>query len=412
MKDLHRKALNGKEVPLLDTSEKHFRYCERMRFGTRDRRLKRWYKIYLITTLSTVISVMLLLVVGVGANGKPIISSFTDIVDKIGNNFINLSFLNIDQTPKDDELEGNNNGVETIKPSSNPDTETNSPSTDVGADVKDIYDFDYSKVPSGKIPIIPMDLSLNSLGNLYINNSTGYKPDVDSLLKAKLGFDGGYEYMSSSQGPLVLIVHTHGTEAYCKDGEIYCEGDSNFARSQDVEKNVVSLGKEIAEILNKNGIATVHCTIMHDSVQYKDSYARAEESIKRYKEEYPTIKLVIDIHRDAIIKSSGEVVRPITQIDGETVSQIMCVVGSDWEGDDCDNWEKNLSLALKLKEKLNSVCTNLCRPVNLRSHTYNQELCEYSLLLEVGASGNSYSEAMRAATIIGNELCNLIKEMK
>ena len=412
MNVFYKKELNGKDVPLLDTAENYFRYDAIKRFGARGRRLKKWYMMYLVTTVSTVISVILLLIAGVGANGEPIISSFTDIVDKIGNGFINISFFNVDQNSKDNGYESDNNGVEAIKPLPNPDIESNSPSTDVGADGKEIYDFDYSKVPSGKTPIIPMDLSLTSLGNLYINNSTGYKPDIETLLSAKLGFDGGYEYMSSAQGPFVLIVHTHGTEAYCEEGAIYCDDDSNFARSQDVEKNVVSLGKEIADILNKNDIPTVHCTIMHDSVQYKDSYARAEETIKRYKEEYPTIKLVIDIHRDAIIKSSGEVVRPITQIDGETVSQIMCVVGSDWEGDNCDNWERNLSLALKLKEKLNAVCTNLCRPVNLRSHTYNQELSEYSLLLEVGASGNSFLEAMRAATIIGNELCSLIKEIK
>ena len=173
----------------------------------------------------------------------------------------------------------------------------------------------------------------------------------------------------------------------------------------------MAVGKTIADILNKNGIPTVHCTIMHDSVQYKDSYARAEETIKNYLEEYPTIKLVIDVHRDSIIKSSGEIVRPVAELDGEAAAQIMCVVGSDCAGDDCPDWENNLSLALKLRSSLNSQCENICRPVFLKPNTYNQELAPFSLLLEVGASGNSLEEAQRSAELIGKSLVTLVQEI-
>ena len=150
---------------------------------------------------------------------------------------------------------------------------------------------------------------------------------------------------------------------------------------------------------------------MHDRIQYKDSYARAEDTIRKYLEEYPTIKLVIDIHRDSIIKSSGEIVRPVTEHNGEAAAQVMCVVGSDWEGDSYPNWEDNLSLALKLREQLNSQCENVCRPVFLKSHTYNQEIAPYSILLEVGASGNSLQEAQRSAKLIGEALCMIITQI-
>ena len=136
-----------------------------------------------------------------------------------------------------------------------------------------------------------------------------------------------------------------------------------------------------------------------------------EETIKKYLEEYPTIKLVIDVHRDSIVKSSGEMVRPVAELDGEAAAQIMCVVGSDWEGDGYPDWENNLSLALKLREKLNSEQYNICRPVNLKGHTYNQELSAFSLLLEVGAAGNSLVEAQRSAKLIGEKLCELLKEI-
>ena len=178
-----------------------------------------------------------------------------------------------------------------------------------------------------------------------------------------------------------------------------------------MSENVVAVGKIISEILNRNGIPTAHCTVMHDSIQYKDSYARAEETIKRYLEEFPSIKLVIDVHRDSIVRSDGDIVRPVTEIDGEAMAQVMCVVGSDWVGDTYDHWENNLSLALKLRELLNQEKSNLCRPVFLKGNTYNQEIAPYSLLLEVGSSGNSLTEACRSAEIIAEKLCILIKTL-
>ena len=88
---------------------------------------------------------------------------------------------------------------------------------------------------------------------------------------------------------------------------------------------------------------------MHDQNQYKDSYARAEETIKQYLAKYPSIRLVIDLHRDSVVKSTGELVRPVTLIDGGAAAQVMCVVGSNWGGEKNPNWEGNLALARKMQ---------------------------------------------------------------
>ena len=289
-----------------------------------------------------------------------------------------------------------------------PGTTQNDPSSSPSS----IYDFDYSKVPEGETPIIPMDLSLSSEGSAYIYNSTGYSPDLNALLAADLPSRKDTVYLSNTKAPLVLIVHTHGTEAYSKEGAIsYLDNGGELARSENTSQNVVAVGAIMAEKLTQNGIPTLHCTVMHDQLQYKNSYSRAEETIKQYLEKYPSIKLVIDLHRDAIIKSSGELVRPLTLVDSKPTAQVMCVVGSDWGGDECPSWENNLSLALKLRDSLNSKYGNLCRPTYLRSSTYNQEIAPYSLLLEVGACGNSLEEAQRAAELVATELIPLIKMM-
>lgn len=411
MKKAQLKA--GEEIPRI---EGRYEYgfeagCDFYSGSKRRRITKGWYKVYLVTTLAAVAAVTLLMIFGIGSGNVPIREGVGIFADKTadfftwldfphsgsaergdgGNDFIALPSGG-ESTSKDTDGEKNDGTVSVVKPSG-------------------LYDFDYSAVPDGCTPIIPMDLSLSSYGSSYINNSTGYAPDISALLKKKLGSDNGYKPLAASQSPIVLIIHTHGTEAYSEDGAFYFKGEDNYARTGDAGKSVVAVGAQMSEILNKNGIPTAHCTVMHDSVQYKDSYARAEETVKKYLAEYPTIKLVIDIHRDSIVRSTGELVRPVTSIDGEAAAQVMCVVGSDWAGDACPNWENNLSLALKLRESLNEKHGNICRPVFLKGNTYNQELAEYSLLIEVGSSGNSLEEALRSASATAEALVTLIKQI-
>lgn len=409
-----RNRLNSKkEAPALSAPK--YRYQEyQEQVQTKSNRL---YKLYIATTLAVVCLSLLFLIVGISEN-----SSLN--FDKIGSFIISNQLIDLSGGASggisDPSQEGNNdifdvnNGI--LIPSGDPDDsdtvvvpDKNTPDT---TPPTSLYDFDYSKVPEGETAIIPMDLSLSSGGNTYIYNSTGYSPDTKALLAGSFNTSGTPVYISNNSAPLVLIVHTHGTEAYSKNGAIsYLDDGSEVARSENISQNVVSVGAVMADILNRNGIPTLHCTIMHDKIQYKDSYARAEATIKEYLAKYPSIKLVIDLHRDAVVKSTGELVRPVTLVDSEATAQVMCVVGSDWGGEACPSWQNNLALALKLRDALNKKYENLCRPSYLRASTYNQELAPFSLLLEVGASGNSLEEAQRAASLVAVELIPLIKMM-
>lgn len=382
------------------------------------RKTNRLYKIYLATTLMVVCLTLLFLIIGISENSSLNFEKISSFI--ISNQLLDLSGDASSSTlppaqsgsndifdinngiliPSDDSSDSNS----VVVPDNTP-AENTPPSS--------IYDFDYSKVPEGETPIIPMDLSLSSGDKTYIYNSTGYSPDTKALLTSSFkGISNAPIYIADTKAPLVLIVHTHGTEAYSKNGAIsYLDNGSEIARSENISQNVVSVGAVMADILNKNGIPTLHCTIMHDKIQYKDSYARAEATIKEYLAKYPSIKLVIDLHRDSVVKSSGELVRPVTLVNSEPTAQVMCVVGSDWNGEACPSWQNNLALALKLRDALNTKYQNLCRPSYLRSSTYNQELAPFSLLLEIGASGNSLEEAKRAAALVAAELIPLIKMM-
>ncbi len=278
--------------------------------------------------------------------------------------------------------------------------------------LEQLYAFDASKVPSGETAIIPYDLSLPSLGKTYIYNNTSYSPDVAELLYyGKLPtLESLGAAVKPTGAPVVLIVHTHGTEAYSPEGAVSYDGVSELARSSDITENVVSVGAVMAEILNSKGISTLHCTVMHDKQSYRDSYSRSAETVKKYLEQYPTIKYVIDVHRDSVTNKDGALLRPVTVADGKAAAQVMCVVGSDEGGADYPNWQDNLSFALKLRDALNDRYDGISRPVCLRPSAYNQQYAPVSILLEVGASGNYLSEAKEAARLCAEVLADIIKK--
>lgn len=382
--------------------------------------IRSWYRIYIATTVSTVCLMLFLLIFGLDESASFALPSADDIASFfLSSEFIDLSgdstkYKDSNTSGIFDIMDGimipskdqSDSGSVIVPDKKDPIANPQAPASPTGS----IYDFDYSKVPDGESAVIPMDLSLTSYGSSYIYNSTGYSPDAKALLASKLSFSDDVIYLSGNSEPLVLILHTHATESYLEDGAIsYKDTGGELARSEDISENVVAVGEVMARMLNENGIPTLHCTLLHDKPQYKDSYARAEATIKEYLSRYPSIKLVIDLHRDAVIKSTGEIVRPVTSVDGDAVAQVMCVVGSDWGGQACDGWQDNLALALQLRDRLNSKYTSLCRPTYLRTSTYNQELAPYSLLLEVGACGNSLAEATRAAELVANELVFIIK---
>ena len=312
---------------------------------------------------------------------------------------------NLDSSPQTETDYG-------VESGSSSDTNGNGSDTDNGKESEtvsgSIYDFDLSLVPEGETPIIPMDLSLSDYGVGYIHNSTGLEPDIQTLLTSELKFNS-LEYLSAYSAPSVLIIHTHGTEAYSEEGAIsYKDDGGELARSEDTEKNVVAVGRELSEALRRRGVNNIHCEIMHDADGYRNAYTRAEETIHGYLERYPSIRLVIDLHRDSVIKSTGEIVRPVTELDGKPAAQIMCVVGSSYGGEDNPRWEANLALALQFREYVNGINESLCRPAYLKSSTYNQEIAPYSMLVEVGAAGNSLEEALAVCDTMAEAICAVL----
>lgn len=239
-------------------------------------------------------------------------------------------------------------------------------------------------------------------GKVFVKNQTKFALDLASLLKSapKLKF--------STSGPAVLIIHTHGTEAYTQSGA-YSYEPSDTDRTLDKRYSVIRVGSAIEEILKKRGIETVHITDIFDYPTYSGSYNRALEAISAQMKKTPSIKVVIDIHRDAMIAKDGTKYKTVADIGDEKAAQIMFVCGSSEGGLPHSKWKENFKLVLALQARLSEKYPDLMRPIDLRKERFNQHVTTGSMLVEFGTSGNTLDESLVSARLFGEELAAALK---
>lgn len=265
-----------------------------------------------------------------------------------------------------------------------------------------LYFADIGNIPEGTYPIIPTDSSASS--PLKLKNETSFNVDMTEISQKAAAFAG----TEITKEPLVLIVHTHGTEGFANELPYYNE-KTNHPRTDDVSKNVVAVGKVLCETLNKNGIPTMHCETMHDKDSYIKAYDKSAESIKHYLEKYPSIQYVFDVHRDSLIRSDMTKLKPVTLFKKEPCAQIMMIIGSSEKGAPDYNWEDNLVFATAIQNMLFDSADGVARPLYLRGATYNQQYAKHGLLVEIGSCGNTLDEAKTAAKVFGNAAAAVIK---
>ncbi|MCI9351976.1 MAG: stage II sporulation protein P [Lawsonibacter sp.] len=241
-------------------------------------------------------------------------------------------------------------------------------------------------------------------GSLYVYNRTGLELDASLLEEGTVDVPLG-------EGPQILIVHTHGSEAYSMtDGDLYQESDPY--RTTDCTHNVVRVGEEMAKVFRAHGFQVIHDTTLCDYPSYNGAYDRSYAVVQQWLEQYPSIKVVFDVHRDALEGSGGEIYKMVSAEAGEKVAQVMMVMGSDAGGSPHPRWKDNLAFALKLQENLVRGYASLARPTVLRKGRYNQQLCPGSILVEVGGHGNSLSEAIAGARLWADNVARTLLEMR
>ena len=241
-------------------------------------------------------------------------------------------------------------------------------------------------------------------GQVYVYNRTGLELDASLLQEGTVD-------VSLGEGPQILILHTHGSEAYSMtDGDLYEESDPY--RTTDCTHNVVRVGEEMATVFRAYGFQVIHDTTLCDYPAYNGAYDRSKAVAEQWLEQYPTIQVVLDVHRDALVGSQGEIYKMVSTEAGEKVAQVMMVLGTDAGGAAHPRWKDNLAFALTLQRSLVKGYTSLARPTVLRKSRYNQQLSPGSILVEVGGHGNTLSEAIAGGRLWADCAARTLLELK
>lgn len=245
------------------------------------------------------------------------------------------------------------------------------------------------------------------LGNGFIKNCT--KIDAQKISKTvsqkpkfKIKADGS---------PEVLIMHTHATESYQASKKDWFS--KTFAtRTTDNNKNVTRVGDEIEKQLKNAGIGVIHNKTLHDYPSYNGSYERSAVTVKKILKDNPSIKIVLDIHRDAIQPDANTIIAPVTKINGKSCAQVMIISGCDNGKFNMPNYMENLKFSASLQRSMEKNHPTITRPILFDYRKYNQNLTTGSILIEVGGHANTLDEAIYAGELVGDSLVKTLLELK
>ena len=239
-------------------------------------------------------------------------------------------------------------------------------------------------------------------GRVYISSSRKGPLNVEALRDT-------FDAELTGEAPQILILHSHGSEAYtpAPGTQLVWWGDS---RTTDFRYSVVKVGDEMASVFESAGISVLHDRTLYDYPDYSGSYDRSLAAIESYLAQYPSIHFILDVHRDYIADSAGNPYKVISEIEGKgTAAQLTLVMGSDGSGLSHPRWMENLKLAVAIQEQILSKYPTLMRPMLLRKSRYNQHATTGSLLVEVGAAGNSPEEALLSARLFAEEMTEVLQ---
>lgn len=250
-----------------------------------------------------------------------------------------------------------------------------------------------------KYPVTEISITKGNeaFGSIQVKNNSSFEPDIEKELNSSLGFT-----MEKSDEPQVLIYHTHTGESFLTyDTGYYFE--SFYPRSDDKTKNVCAVGEEIAKQLNSAGIVTIHDTTVHDST-YSGAYDRSLNTIQNYLKKYPSIKAVLDIHRDGI-GTDNERCKPVCTVKNKKAAQIMLLAGYNYDGcEEFKDWEYNLRFALRIQKQAEEMYPGIMRPLYFADFMYNMNVNTGSLLIEIGADSNTVEEVRYSGYLLGEVL--------
>jgi stage II sporulation protein P len=207
--------------------------------------------------------------------------------------------------------------------------------------------------------------------------------------------------------PSVLILHTHSMETYTPYSE------NNYHSINDKE-NVIQVGRIMTDVMeSKYKYNIIHDVTKHDRYSYADSYINSQKTIISQLEKNPSVKVVLDVHRDAMeVKTSRDAeirkAEYTTTIGGKKAAKISFVIGPDNK-----NFAQLKSFAVYVQKKMDKLYPGLFfKTVIKPKGKYNQFYRDHTLLIEVGSTFNTDQEAKYSAELLGNVIGEVLKELE
>jgi stage II sporulation protein P len=234
--------------------------------------------------------------------------------------------------------------------------------------------------------------SLQELTAVTLDNPQQFQVDLHQALYTPLDWE------LANDAPAVLIVHSHATEAFA---------NSPNWRSEDSSYNMVSVGEQVATLLEEAGIQVIHDQSIHDLPSYDAAYDSSRAAIEDYLERYPSIQLVLDLHRDAAEDGRGNQVGYTANYNGQDAATMMLVISAYDYRSGGTTWQRNLAFATKLQLQLEQLCPGICRPLALRVSDFSQDISPTGLLVEMGFAGNEQEEVLHSARLLAEAIIAL-----
>ncbi|MDO4282905.1 MAG: stage II sporulation protein P [Clostridia bacterium] len=257
----------------------------------------------------------------------------------------------------------------------------------------------FATIPEAVITSENNTLQRISIGNTnLLNYSSKRSLDFSSFISKNI-------YLTKKNDK-IFLYSTHTSESYT-NSEKYQFEYSGIMRTTDANFNMLKIAKELNANLLTKGFYSVHNTTPHDYGSYTSAYSKSRATVTEALNNMGGASISIDVHRDAI---EDLTYRPIADVRGVQVAQLMLVIGVGYDSDENPYYEDNLALALQIQMLADKVYPGLFKPMIIRDATYNQDLNKYSILVEVGATGNTIDEAMLATRCLTNLLNILYKD--
>lgn len=196
----------------------------------------------------------------------------------------------------------------------------------------------------------------------------------------------------SPNEPIVYIYNTHQTEEYNSPMlEAYNISYTTWIASYILQDYLKDLG--IESFVENESISNY---LNNNKLSYKYSYDASKFYINKRLNEFPTIRYIIDLHRDSLTKDKTTI-----NIGNISYAKILFVVGLDYMG-----YEYNLNLANRISSNIDSNITKgiLKKSGSKVNGIYNQDMKEGALLIEVGGYQNNIMEVSNTLKIFSEAL--------